>query len=98
MLPASVLERATAWVERLEESPIYGRVRPVVDAIVRVVAAVLSLSVRAFVSRVAMLIFMLLFYLLMGPLSGNHAAGTNAEKTMVEQVHAAIGVDPVQLS
>lgn len=71
LVPPSWQHRAEAWVARLEASPLYARAKPVVDLVIRCMLIFMSLSVRAVVSRISMVLVFLLFYLLL-PLAGTH--------------------------
>lgn len=71
LVPPSWQRRAEAWVARLEGMPLYVRMKPVVDLFIRCMILFMSLSVRAVVSRVSMVLLFLFFYLLM-PLAGTH--------------------------
>ncbi len=68
LVPSSVAARAEALLAGLEAHPLFARAKPIVDLVVRLVVAVMSVSVRALVSRISMLVFLALFYLLLGPL------------------------------
>lgn len=64
LLPAAAVSKAEALVRALEASPALGYAKPAVVALAGVVPALLSLSVRALVSRVGVVLFLILFSVL----------------------------------
>ena len=67
VLPASCMQRGEAAMARLESSPAYTKLRPIVELLMRAMTFIMSLSLRAIVSRVSMVVFFVLFYFLLGP-------------------------------
>jgi len=68
LVPTALARRTKSLLRSLEASPVYARLKPAADLLVRLVVAVLSLSARAVASRIAMLVCFVIFYLLLGPL------------------------------
>ncbi len=70
VLPAAAARWAAELLQRVQASPAYVRMKPVVDFLARVVMASLSLPLQAFLSRLCMALVVVLFYFFAGPLHG----------------------------
>lgn len=76
-MPPHWAERASSLLARLEASPVYAKARPMVELMVRLLSLILSMSVRALVSRITMALFLVLFYVAM-PLVSKGSANAPA--------------------
>lgn len=81
LVPRAWVEGATSLLARLEASPAYANTRPVVGLVARPVSLLLSMSVRALVSRITMALFLVLFYLVV-PMFSREGAGVKGEAVM----------------
>lgn len=70
--------RVTSALARLEASPSYAKMKPVVEFVVRFVSVVLSMSVRALVSRLTMALFLVFFYLAAPAIRAHAVVSTGA--------------------
>ncbi|KAK7737754.1 hypothetical protein SLS53_006374 [Cytospora paraplurivora] len=68
--PAWAGRMVTSALERLEASPSYANMKPVVEVVVKLFGVFLSMSARALVSRLTMALFLVSFYLAVPAIRG----------------------------
>lgn len=78
LVPRAWADKITSSLEQRLEALSSSPAKPLVDTVVRLVAMVMSLSVRALISRVTMALFLVLFYLVLPLLN---TAGTTGRDT-----------------
>jgi hypothetical protein len=66
LVPAAVQRKLADMLEKIEDSPAYRYAKPAVDALLKAVVALLQLSVKSLVSRVAVVGLLLLCSFLLG--------------------------------
>lgn len=91
LVPPHWAERVSSLLGRLEASPRYANARPMIGLVVRLFSLFLSMSVRAFVSRITMTLFMVLLFFVM-PLVSKGSVGAPAS---VGLISGAVGVGMV---
>ena len=73
LVPGPALARAEALFARVAQSPLFLRLQPFVAVVFRLAVALMSLPLKTLVNRVCATVFLVIFYLVFGPLGRTEA-------------------------